>query len=624
MSVIVSHFRNGLFKNRLKVWRNTNVANSYPWAWEKGKARITNPTAASFPMVLYQGISMTAATYRVRFKAANLLGGTRYLCIVGFSTFGGTVTTLAAQLLTTTPTTYMLEFTAGSTYTNVGFVISDSATYSKATVLAGAIDVELTNVMLITQGYSLGVVDSPLVIKDDGIQSSTVAIRNPILFDVIQFSDSFNAVADSSGSLRLNGVDDTDYAIGNKIIVSTGIDKEFFTATEVTAKGTGYIVTDLTYSASPASGLILNISTYRNTLIESRIVDAGAAQLSKATSFWGLSPSLVNTLDVAPELRTIHERLYPNVPIDTTKKNLFDFLGVTFRLNVRQVYYTADTRVEGSYSSATGGIFTTVYGKQFSGEEYGANLYAYALKNSFGKGKFLTRRSSLRHYSGFKLPMCFAVDIGQLKEGSNIRLKADYQTINGVFVSQESITINNDEYEYGMNVAPVEFTWPATAAYALVYITNGATTEITEKIRVDRTQLCYPGLLVEWQNSLGGWEQWSFKRRQEIDLMPLNDVEPYEIVEKDIEQSNGGIYKNSIDTSLVVTAYDDYVPSELANWVHEIKTSQCVRIITPTRVINVVPVASASKVRTDQRYSSMTVQLRLSKESNITSEDFNG
>ena len=129
---------------------------------------------------------------------------------------------------------------------------------------------------------------------------------------------------------------------------------------------------------------------------------------------------------------------------------------------------------------------------------------------------------------------------------------------------------------------------------------------------IERRVPCRPYFLIEWQNSLGGWEQWAFQRQQEILISPPEESTIYETYTPDIEVSYGSIGRAGMESQFEITGYDDQVLRDDIGWLHEMKQSRSVKVIFPSgESVNAAVVSTSTAVNSRNKLSTFSVRVRL-------------
>lgn len=155
---------------------------------------------------------------------------------------------------------------------------------------------------------------------------------------------------------------------------------------------------------------------------------------------------------------------------------------------------------------------------------------------------------------------------------------------------------------------------PSSAHFVTVYNNNATSNATTiEAITLRIRDFCNPAVLIEWENSLGGLEQWAFQRKHVISFEQAGATQnPFEFYEPDIENSNGNLGKNGSDTFFEMELADEFVQTRDIPWLHEIKTSKQVRVIFPnSAAIFCVVLDTTTPARSRNTYTEFRVRIRL-------------
>lgn len=165
---------------------------------------------------------------------------------------------------------------------------------------------------------------------------------------------------------------------------------------------------------------------------------------------------------------------------------------------------------------------------------------------------------------------------------------------------------------YSFIVEPGLF--PVGTAYIQIFASrNFATGDYLSEIKTLRVVGgCTPFVLVEWENSLGGFEQWLFERR--IFTRRGSDTPPAvtERYDPDIENSEGNLYRDESSTQMSLIMADEFVPFEDVPWLDEVKRSKTVRLTFENGVrVFVVPTSDSTTYDSRTRYTNFGLTLRL-------------
>jgi len=190
-------------------------------------------------------------------------------------------------------------------------------------------------------------------------------------------------------------------------------------------------------------------------------------------------------------------------------------------------------------------------------------------------------------------------------------LHADWQNVNGVLLSHEVKTVSFPDV--GVFATNIEES-PAGSKYVSVWatMTGDPTKIVATPTRYKIMPLCEPYILLEYQNSLGGFSQHAFMIRHNVNLQPSIDKPITSIYEYDIENSEGNLFKDGTDWKSEITMYDDFILTSDLVWVAEIKTSKQVRILFPNgaSIFCVVSSTDTSWI-TGTKYSKIVVTVRI-------------
>jgi hypothetical protein len=156
--------------------------------------------------------------------------------------------------------------------------------------------------------------------------------------------------------------------------------------------------------------------------------------------------------------------------------------------------------------------------------------------------------------------------------------------------------------------------FPAGTAFVQAAITrNPSTSDYLTEIKTLRVeQACSPFVVVEWENALGGFDQWIFSRR--IFTRATSDTPPAitERYDPDIENSQGNIYRDESGVQLSLSMADEFVPFDEVPWLDEVKRSKTVSVIFENGVKTYcVPTSDTTAFDTRTSYVNFALTLRL-------------
>ena len=225
-------------------------------------------------------------------------------------------------------------------------------------------------------------------------------------------------------------------------------------------------------------------------------------------------------------------------------------------------------------------------------------------------GQFLTRFKRLRKWKGVPRTIGYLFD-GVLSFGPQLQLY-QYAFSKGVRttirVATQSVT-SADVGVYQFVLADD----PNAEYYGFdIYSPSAGAFLIQSNLLMDSLDLCKPSVVLEWQNSLGGFDQWAFKRRIDLSLAPGEVSPSTERYDPDIEISKGNLDRDSVDSQITLSLYDDFVPTGDVLALDGLKKSKSVKIIFPSgNIVYVVPVIETTTINVRARYTKVSVTVQL-------------
>lgn len=436
--------------------------------------------------------------------------------------------------------------------------------------------------------------------------STTIGYLNPIWYSFTIWTDTFTSTT-YLGSDTLSVVATISPAVGDKIRIASDDGKlDGVAVGTVTVAGTTFqLKFTVVLPATTGPGKLVNLTNYRGQYLETQLMDwTGTTAIGKALSSWFPSPNLTGIIDIQSEVLSLaYRREFVSyvLPFYTSQS------AFKFRFRVREVYFNAaGTRINSGFTNVAEDILAIPARKQIK-EAYGNNLLEYVLK---GGGKWLTR---------FNTPVVWVNDLGQIPRPLSFVVDPSY--VPSITVIELWLDVNRN----AISQINKNLVLPSAGLYS--YIIKDAPPNAKHlKIQIytnayPPVSICYPielrverchgaSTLLEWENSLGGLDQWSFKGKQS-ETHNAQGQKEFETYDYDIENSNGNIGKPFGDSFTEMDLVDERVPSSDVPWLHELKASGQVRCIFENgSAVFVVPTNTQSPTRRKTNFSEFRAAIK--------------
>jgi hypothetical protein len=225
-------------------------------------------------------------------------------------------------------------------------------------------------------------------------------------------------------------------------------------------------------------------------------------------------------------------------------------------------------------------------------------------------GKFLERFIEPVIWGDVPAPVSFCIDKNSEALIPDLSMHIDWLDHNGIVISSKDDqlgALRQGAYTYLIKDVPPN----AVKGLIYAYVTGNLPNVVSEVLTFRRKEFCSPAIMLEWQNSLGGFDQHVFGIRQEVTLQGT-DAPVVQVYEPDIENSQGDLFRDGVPNQSTLLLYDDFVPTSEVIWLHELKTSRQVRVIFPNgTTIYCVVADTQTTLRTRTTYTQFTVTIRL-------------
>lgn len=231
-------------------------------------------------------------------------------------------------------------------------------------------------------------------------------------------------------------------------------------------------------------------------------------------------------------------------------------------------------------------------------------------------GKLLTRFSRLRKWKGVPRTVGYLFD-GVVGFGPQLQvIQYAYNSI-GDYIGTARLATQNIA---ATDVGVYQFILaddPNASFYLIDIVSPTAGVGLCEQKYIDAVDLCQPGIVLEWQNSMGGFDQWGFTRKIDIAMEPGKTPDITESYDPDIENSKGTLSRDGVDTQGTFTVYDDFVPTEYVVAFDELKKSKLVKLLWANgSFIYVVPVTLSTMFTSRAKFTQVMVTLRMPRNFN--------
>jgi hypothetical protein len=449
-----------------------------------------------------------------------------------------------------------------------------------------------------------------------GYNSLVVGYLNPVWYTFRQYTHTFTGITEPVPGILVVTMPSTAFLVaGHLVRISGGSYDGTQVGTISAVNGNVHMdVTGITFRGN-ASGYFIDVTLIRNLGMETRMVDPTSGNvISRATSFWTAGPNLTGIMDLQSELKSL---FYGNreTPVIASGPSLYRHITFgTYKLQWRESFIDINNVPQkGTYADIAENVIVTPSRKQLK-ELYGNNLLDFLVKDPTGGapiGKFLTSFLNPRMWGTQARSISFV--LGTSNYGTTTRVQQVAYTAAG-----GSLGVVFNDYS---NLTPGIYSWVMTyvpnAAYYLVDVRTPAALKLVKEIRVNAVDICNPYIGVEWENSLGGFDQWVFQRAIEVAMEPGASPVISERYDPDIENSKGNLYRDSVDLQETITVFDDNVPTGDLVFLDSLKKSKQVRLfLTGGGYIVVVPTGSTTVGAVRNKVNRITVQLQMPRNFN--------
>lgn len=372
----------------------------------------------------------------------------------------------------------------------------------------------------------------------------------------------------------------------------------------VEAANTGTFYFTITQAVT-AGMLVMNYDhniDYDVTLI-SRVAVAGIPVSTYPSSWFG-NPDMNVLVDISSELFSIFSEK-DQLNYSNTHQQLMSS-GI-YSLQYREVYWDEDlVKQTGAWTDISEDVLALFGGKQIK-EEYGNNYLEYINRSVLPYGKFLTRMINPVITRGYPYPVTFIIDPNN--PVTDVLANLVWLPIN------QAPTISSEELILGDLDAGVwtlfTTTPPATAKYVAINLEQGVEISMTAYKTYKIVDYCPGMVVIEWKNKLGGFDQYPFHNKNSPVEILSQEKEVTKRYEYDIENSNGSLSKAGSNKRFSITVSANYVDMEDVPFLHEIKSSEQVRVVFPDlSTINVVVTQLTTPIQAGAKKDNFSITLR--------------